>query len=96
MLLDMNVKLRRGHFDLTTQLSVNDTSVGLFGKSGAGKSTVLNLIAGTLQPQSGYIMLDGKILFDSRKGIVMPREQRPIGAVLQRDCADPPELCGKT
>ena len=88
MLLDMNVKLRRGHFDLTTQLSVSATSVGLFGKSGAGKSTVLNLIAGTLQPQSGYILLDGKILFDSRKGIIMPREHRPIGAVLQSDCAD--------
>lgn len=87
MLLDMNVKLRRGHFDLTTQISVNETSVGLFGKSGAGKSTVLNLIAGVIQPQSGHIVLDGKILFDSRKGILMPREQRPIGSVLQQDCA---------
>ncbi len=87
MLLDMNVKLRRGHFDLTTQISLSDTSVGLYGKSGAGKSTVLNLIAGTIQPQSGHIVLDGKILFDSGKGIVMPREQRPIGAVLQIDSA---------
>ncbi len=85
MLLEMNVKLRRGHFDLSTQLSVNDTSVGLFGKSGAGKSTLLGLIAGTIQPQSGFIVLDGKILFDSRKGIVVPREQRPVGAVLQID-----------
>jgi molybdate transport system ATP-binding protein len=45
------------------------------------------LIAGTLQPQSGQIVLDGKILYDSSKGIVMPREQRPVGAVLQVDCA---------
>ena len=85
MLLEMNVKLRRGHFDLTTQLSISDSNVGLFGKSGAGKSTVLGLIAGTLQPQSGQIVLGGKILFDSRKGIMMPREQRPVGAVLQFD-----------
>lgn len=85
MLLEMNVRLRRGHFDLTTQISLQDRSAGLFGQSGAGKSTVLSLIAGTLQPQSGHIMLDGKILFDSRKGIVMPREQRPVGAVLQSD-----------
>jgi molybdate transport system ATP-binding protein len=88
MLLEMNVKLHRGHFDLTTRLSISDSSVGLFGKSGAGKSTILGLIAGTLQPQSGHIVLDGKILFDSRKGIMMPREQRPVGAVLQIDCAD--------
>jgi molybdate transport system ATP-binding protein len=87
MLLEMNVKLRRGHLDLTTQLSINDASVGLFGKSGAGKSTVLGLIASTIQPQSGQIVLDGKILYDSSKGIVMPREQRPVGAVLQVDCA---------
>jgi len=91
MLLEMNVKLRRGHFDLTTQLSISDLSVGLFGKSGAGKSTVLGLIAGTIQPQSGHIVLDGKILFDSRKGIVMPREQRPVGAVLQVDSANSAE-----
>jgi molybdate transport system ATP-binding protein len=90
MLLEMSVKLRRGHLDLTTQLSMSDASVGLFGKSGAGKSTVLGLIAGTIQPQSGHIVLDGKILFDSRKGIVMPREQRPVGAVLQVDCAAHP------
>lgn len=85
MLLEMNVKLHRSHFDLNTQLSINDSSVGLFGKSGAGKSTVLGLIAGTIQPQSGQIVLDGKILFDSRKSIIMPREQRPVGAVLQID-----------
>ncbi len=89
MLLEMNVKLRRGHFNLTTQLSINDSNVGLFGKSGAGKSTVLGLIADTIQPQSGHIVLDGKILFDSRKGIMMPREQRSVGAVLQVDCANP-------
>lgn len=91
MLLEMNVKLRRGHFDLTTSLAINDNSMGLLGKSGAGKSTLLGLIAGAIQPHSGYILVDGKILFDSRKGIVMPREQRPVGAVLQLDCADPSE-----
>jgi molybdate transport system ATP-binding protein len=85
MLLEMNVKLRRSHFDLNTKLSVSDMSVGLFGKSGAGKSTLLSLIAGTIQSQSGHIALDGKILFDSRKGIMMPLEQRPVGAVLQID-----------
>ncbi len=88
MLLDMNVKLRRGHFNLTTEFTVGAGGAGLFGKTGAGKSTVLGLIAGAMQPESGHIVLDGKILFDSRKGIVMPREQRPVGAVLQSDCAN--------
>ncbi len=85
MLLEMSVSMRRGAFDLATNLAVKDATTGLFGTSGAGKSTLLGLIAGTLQPQSGRIVLDGKTLFDSRKGIIVPREQRPIGAVLQQD-----------
>lgn len=85
MLLEINVKLRRGHFDLSTPISLENAGAGLLGHSGAGKSTLLGLIAGTLQPQSGYIVVDGKILFDSQKGIMVPREQRPIGAVLQTD-----------
>lgn len=91
MLLEMNVKLHRAHFDLNTQLSIDDGSAGLFGKSGAGKSTLLGLIAGTVQAQSGHIALDGKILFDSRKNIMVPREQRPVGAVLQTDSTDAAE-----
>lgn len=85
MRLELDVTLTRGHFELATELSVNDTSMGLLGKSGAGKSTLLGLIAGTIQPHRGRIALDGKIVFDSRKGIMVPREQRPVGAVLQID-----------
>jgi molybdate transport system ATP-binding protein len=85
MLLEMNVNMRRGSFDLATKMSVQDATTGLFGASGAGKSTLLGLIAGTLQPQSGKIVLDGKTIFDSQKGIIVPREQRPVGAVLQQD-----------
>lgn len=87
-MLEMNVTMRRGKFTLATELSMREDSTGVFGVSGAGKSTVLGLIAGTLQPQKGRIALDGKILFDSRKGILMPREQRPVGAVLQNDRAE--------
>lgn len=88
MFLEIDVKLQRGHFNLATQLSVDNTRIGLFGKSGAGKSTVLGLIAGLIQPQSGHIVLDGKILFDSRKGILIPHHQRPVGAVLQTGHGD--------
>jgi len=91
MLLEMNVKLHRGHFDLSTQISIDDITMGLFGKSGSGKSTVLGLIAGTLQPQRGQIVLDGKILFDSNKGIFVPRDHRPVGAVLQLDSTNAKE-----
>jgi molybdate transport system ATP-binding protein len=83
MLLEMDVKLKRGNFVLNSQLRLDNINTGLFGKHGAGKSTILGLIAGVIQPQSGRIVLDGQPLFDSRKGIMMPREQRPISAVFQ-------------
>ncbi|EIC29021.1 MULTISPECIES: ATP-binding cassette domain-containing protein [Methylomicrobium] len=87
MLLEMNVTLGRGRFGLSMQLSASATCVGLFGKSGAGKSAVFDLISGALQPQSGRIVLNGKILSDSTRGIVMPRELRPVGAAAQIDGA---------
>jgi molybdate transport system ATP-binding protein len=52
MLLEMNVKLRRGGFVLNSQLALNDINTGLFGKAGAGKSTVLGLIAWSRPKQS--------------------------------------------
>lgn len=85
MRLELSLKLRRGSFSLDTDVAVNEPSTGVLGRSGAGKSTMFGLIAGTIQPESGRICLDGKILFDSRKGIMVPREQRPVGAVLQQD-----------
>lgn len=87
MLLEMHVKLRRGHFDLSTQFQVSNDSVGLLGQSGAGKTTLLGMIAGDVKPQSGSIILDGEILYDSRKGIALPSEKRPVGAVLEGDFA---------
>ncbi len=85
MLLDINVKLRRGHCDMTVQWSLDGGGAGLFGKSGSGKSTLMALIAGHLEPQCGYIVLDGEPLFDSRNAVALPSEQRPVGAVLQFD-----------
>ena len=94
MLLEMDVKLHRGNFMLKTQLELNDTNTGLFGKSGAGKSTILGLIAGRIQPESGRIVLDGKILFDSNKGIMVPHEQRSVSTVFQSDITCSSETAG--
>lgn len=61
MLLDMNVKVRLGQAEVATHLTlVDNVSAGLFGHPGAGKSTVLNLIANTQPPfRQSYIAIDG-------------------------------------
>jgi molybdate transport system ATP-binding protein len=57
--------------------------LALFGRSGAGKTTLINLMAGLARPDSGRIVLDDRILFDSKAGINLPPERRRIGYVFQ-------------
>ena len=53
------------------------------GKSGAGKSTLALLISGLSSPDKGRIQVEGRIFFDSEKGINLPCEKRGIGMVFQ-------------
>lgn len=55
----------------------------LFGPSGAGKTTLMRLIAGLETPRSGTIMVDGEIWFDSDKKINLTPQKRSIGFVFQ-------------
>jgi len=55
----------------------------LFGPSGAGKTSIINMVAGLLQPKQGSIRINGRCLFDSRKGIDLPPERRRVGYVFQ-------------
>ncbi len=55
----------------------------LFGASGCGKSTILNAVAGLLQPEAGRVALDGETLLDTARGIAVPAERRRCGLVFQ-------------
>ena len=69
----------RLHVDINAQDGVNI----LFGRSGAGKTTALRLISGMLTPDSGKIVFNGTVFFDSEKDINLPIHQRNIGFVFQ-------------
>ena len=58
-------------------------TLALFGRSGSGKSTVVNALAGLLRPDAGRIVVDGEVLFDSTRGIHVPVEARGVGYVFQ-------------
>jgi molybdate transport system ATP-binding protein len=55
----------------------------IFGPSGCGKSTVLAAVAGLLRPQQGRVALEGRPLFDSDRGLMLPPERRRCGVVFQ-------------
>jgi molybdate transport system ATP-binding protein len=57
--------------------------VALFGDSGAGKTTVLNAIAGLLEPDQGRVVLDGQVLFDRDTGVDIRAAEREVGYVFQ-------------
>ncbi|HBR14138.1 MAG TPA: molybdenum ABC transporter ATP-binding protein [Candidatus Omnitrophica bacterium] len=57
--------------------------VTLFGKSGAGKTTILRMMAGLSEPEEGYIEVSKEVWFDSRKKINWPVQKRSIGFVFQ-------------
>ena len=68
------------HFELT----INDGEfLTLFGPSGAGKTTLMRMIAGLEIPDSGRIEVDGEAWFDSEKRINLPPQKRSIGFVFQ-------------
>jgi molybdate transport system ATP-binding protein len=55
----------------------------LFGASGAGKTTIVNAIAGTFRPQNGRIVVAGRTVLDTSAGIFVPPQQRRAGMVFQ-------------
>ncbi|MGC3980802.1 MAG: molybdenum ABC transporter ATP-binding protein [Steroidobacteraceae bacterium] len=82
--LFIHISKRRSTFNLQLQIDAPHSGItALFGRSGCGKSTTVNLIAGLLRPDSGRIQLGDVTLFDSQRGIDMPAEQRRIGYVFQ-------------
>jgi len=82
-MIDIQVHLKRKHFELDASLQLNQRVTAIYGPSGAGKSTLLSIIAGITQPDSGRIVIDGECLFDSQARINKPIHQRKVGLVFQ-------------
>ena len=82
-MIELDLQRTQGQFDLDIQCRLNAPVVGLFGASGAGKRTLLGMIAGLVKPHNGQLILDGDSLFDSKQRIDVPMHQRRIGVVFQ-------------
>ena len=79
-------KTLRSHdreFKLEASFSAEHDRSVVFGPSGSGKSLTLHCIAGLLRPDSGYIQIGERVLFDSKAGIDVPPQLRNVGFVFQ-------------
>ena len=72
-----------GEFAVDVSFASESGATVLFGPSGAGKTSVINMIAGLLKPDSGRIVLDDEVLFDNTAYIDVPAWRRRIGYVFQ-------------
>ncbi|HEY9531525.1 MAG TPA: molybdenum ABC transporter ATP-binding protein, partial [Burkholderiales bacterium] len=82
MKLDVDVRLRQGAFTLDVQFASDAPVTALFGRSGSGKTTVLNAIAGLIEPEAGRIAVGDTIYFDGN-GARVPVQHRRVGYVFQ-------------
>ncbi len=80
---EIAVRLRLGEAEIDCQCSTGRGVTALFGPSGAGKTSVLNMVAGLRRPDKGRIAVAGQLLFDSALRVNVPPERRRAGYIFQ-------------
>lgn len=82
-MLEVDVRGRAGTFELDVRFASDAGVTALFGHSGAGKTSVVNMIAGLMRPSAGRIRVGDRVLFDAAAGIELPARRRHLGLVFQ-------------
>jgi len=82
-MLSVAVEHSLGDFRLDAAFESGGGVSALFGRSGAGKTSLVNAIAGLIRPERGRIVLDGEVLTDTTSGVFVPARCRKIGYVFQ-------------
>src|ERR1700685_4509069 len=82
-MLSVAITHRLGGFTLDAAFESEGALTALFGRSGAGKTSLVNAIAGLYRPQRGRVAVDGAVLTDTDAGIFLPAHRRRVGYVFQ-------------
>ncbi|MBL4918488.1 molybdenum ABC transporter ATP-binding protein [Szabonella alba] len=83
MTLTVDLHHRFGDFTLDAEFEAPAGVTALFGRSGSGKSSVVNAVAGLLRPDRGRITLEDRVLLDTALGVMQPPHRRRMGYVFQ-------------
>ncbi len=83
MSLSVHIRKKTGDFLLSMEFEHESGVTGFLGASGCGKSMTLKCIAGIIKPDEGRIVLNGRVLFDSEKGINLKPQERNVGYLFQ-------------
>jgi molybdate transport system ATP-binding protein len=88
-MIAVDIEQRLGSFSLQVKFDVEARVLGVFGRSGAGKSSLINAIAGVSRSLRGRVSINGMTLFDSEQGIDLPARARRVGYVHQESLLFP-------
>lgn len=88
-MIALDLRLRQGAFTLEVRAHLEARITALFGPSGAGKTTVLDAIAGLRRPSAGSIVVGSRVLFDADRQINLPAHRRHVGYVAQETALFP-------
>lgn len=83
MSLSIELSHQMADFEVSVKFEAPPGITVLFGRSGAGKTTVINAVAGLINPDAGRISLDNTVLFDSDRNVNLPAHKRQLGYVFQ-------------
>lgn len=83
MSLEVAIQHRFGAFALDIAFEAPPGLTVLFGRSGSGKTTIINAVAGLFRPDAGRIAIGERTLFDSARGIWLPPHRRRLGYIFQ-------------
>ncbi len=83
MSFEIDIHRRLGDYQVAVNFAAHEAVVALFGPSGIGKTSILNMVAGLLRPEAGRIVIGGDVMFDHATGINLPPDQRRAGYIFQ-------------
>ena len=81
--LIVHIRKKLKNFNLEVDFETDGTTLGILGASGCGKSMTLKCIAGIMTPDEGYIELNGRVFYDSKRKINLKPQQRNVGYLFQ-------------
>lgn len=81
--VEIAVRHLLGEFALEAAFASQGRLTALFGRSGSGKTSLVNIISGLIRPDSGRVVIDGQVLVDTQDDIFVPKHRRRIGYVFQ-------------
>lgn len=83
MSLDVDISHRLGTFALEARFRADPGLTALFGHSGSGKTSIINMIGGLIRPSRGRVAVNGAVLVDTERGVFVAKHRRRIGTVFQ-------------